>query len=67
MCHSLLGGVIMTIVCAPLRAAGETLGPTFWIGRRRRLGVVLKHEGVVLLAHGVLDSNLEILVVLLLD
>ena len=49
--------------CAPLRASGETLGPGLRIGRRRRLGVVLLLEGVVLVARGVLGAGFGVLVV----
>ena len=47
----------MAVICAPLRAAGKTLGPVIQIGRRRRLGVVLLHEGAVLFVCGVLGSG----------
>lgn len=56
-CRPLLGGVVTVVVCAPLRASGETIGPVIRIGRRRRLSVVLLREGVVLVARGVLGSG----------
>ena len=40
-CRHLLEGAVMAVIRAPLRASGETLGPDFWTGRRRRLSVVL--------------------------
>ena len=56
-CRPLLGGIAMAAIWAPLRASGETLSPVFWIRRRRRLGVVLLREGIVLFARGVLGAD----------
>ena len=46
---SLPEGAAMAVIRAPLRASGETLGPVFRTGRRRRPDVVLLLEGVVLI------------------
>ena len=47
----------MVFVFSPLRASRETLDLVNRIGRQRRLGVVLIHEGAALLVHGVLGSG----------
>lgn len=58
-CSSLLEGTAMAVICAPLRASGETLGS----GYPDRTTTASRHrspyEGVVLYARGVLGSRFE--------
>ena len=56
---SLLGGVAMVFLRAPLRALGETLGPVLRIGWRRRHDVAPLLEGAILFARGVPDVGFE--------
>jgi hypothetical protein len=39
-CRYILGGIDMTLTRPPLRAPGETLGPSFWIEQRWHLSAV---------------------------